>query len=121
MTDEKLEAWFEVLRTRQDVVIEMGTQLLAFQRVDHTRLVRIESMLMHLMERERIEQMVKPNTEQARQLSAMGLAAWDAISRTVTVYDVWKEGFDKKMRAQEELMRGTTEVSPTTIDGDKNA
>lgn len=98
-------AKLDILLTRSEVAAEMLQNLAVFQQADHTRLGRIESMLVFMLEREKVEQTAKPSTDQARRLAAMGLPAWDEVKRMTTAYQVWSEGYKKKRDEQEQKMR----------------
>lgn len=97
MEDAELRTSLQLLMNRTQVMESILGNMSLFQRTDHQRLLKVESMLAFQMERQPMEQTAKPTVDQARQLSTMGLPAWQEVKRATNSYEVWKEGFDLKM------------------------
>lgn len=64
------------------------------------RLVRIESMLCYLLGSQKLEVEAAPTPEQAKRLQAMGMKPWERVKRSTNSYQLWREGFEKKMAEQ---------------------
>lgn len=73
--------------------------MLQFIIADHERLLRLESMVVFMLEREKMTMTAKPSLDQAKRLEAMGQQPWESLVRATNAYEVWKEQFDRKMTA----------------------
>lgn len=67
------------------------------------RLVRIESMLAYMLGTTPCETEAVPTVDQARQLVSMGIPAWRRLKRSTNRLELWQEGFQKKLAAQDDL------------------
>lgn len=91
----------ETLLRRTLVAEQLLQNISLFQRTDHERILRLESMLAYQLELQPATVTAKPNTDQARALAAMGLPAWQKITRDTNQYQLWMEGYERKLREAE--------------------
>ncbi len=74
----------------------MATEL----NIVHQRVARIESMLAYLMGTMETETVVQPTTEQAKALVAIGQSPWQRMKRATNRYELWAEGWERRIKAQ---------------------
>lgn len=85
--------------------------------VMHADIVRLESMVCYMMDRQFDDISKQPTTDQARRLAAMGEKPWEKVVVRATWFEQWQAAYEK-LQADREAKKVSAEEPPPEVEED---